>query len=339
MIVLILPPLMLTFLYRSARVVQITYEWETIMNLKTFFSGVLALTAVSAFADEGTMMVKVGGEELIAYQSKPMTNPKGGDKFFGSDFIHPLKTPSGFVVTGMQPDDHLHHFGLWWPWKYVEIDGRKILCWELQQGDGIIRAQGGELTPDGFTSKSVYVDRKNKDGERTIINETVNAKVSKIYETPAKGYNLDIEIVHETAIDVPITVTTYRYSGFCLRGTEEWNKDNSTVITSEGKDYSKSNFTRAKWVRIQGDAGNGRSAGVLMMSNPGNRDFPELLRTWDPKTHNGSVFVNFNTVEEKPWVFEPGKKYTRNFRVFVYDGELSLEDAEELWKEYSKGVK
>lgn len=292
------------------------------------------LLSEATFASQGVLNIKVGGKDLISYQSRPMTNPKGGDKFFGSDFLHPLKTPSGFIVTGMQPDDHLHHFGLWWPWKYIEVEGRKILFWELQKGDGIIEAQGGELTTDGFTSKSIYIDRKCPDGPRTVLNETLKIKVSDLIENPVKGYNLDFEIIHQTAGE-KVTVTKYRYSGFCLRGTEHWNKDNSTVITSEGKDYSQSNFTRARWVRIEGDAGNGRTAGVLMMTNPENHDYPELLRTWNPKMYNGAVFVNFNTVQETPWEFLPGKKYTRKFRVFIYDGSLSTEDAEKMWKSYS----
>ena len=138
-------------------------------------------------------------------------------------------------------------------------------------------------------------------------------------------------------MDKTVTVTTYRYSGFCLRGTPHWNKDNCSVLTSAGKSYEDSNFTRAKWVKIEGDAGNGRTTGVLMMSHPENRDHPELLRTWNPKTANGAVFVNFNTVQEKPWVLNPGKKYIRNFRVFVYDGALSVEQAEKMWQKYGAG--
>jgi hypothetical protein len=284
-------------------------------------------------------MVKVDGKDLIAYQVKPMSHPKGGDKFSGSNFIHPLKTPSGFVVTDLQPSDHLHHFGLWWPWKYIEVDGRKILCWELQNGDGVIQAQEGESAADGFSAKSIYVDRKAEGGPHTVLNETLTAKVSKVAEQSYDGYNLDMEIVHEVAIDKPVTVTKYRYSGFSLRGTPLWNKDNCIVVTSEGKAYDKSNFTRAKWVRVEGDAGNGRRAGILMMSHPGNQDHPELLRTWDPKTQNGAVFVNFNTVQAKPWIFQPGKQYIRNYRVCVYDGKLSTEDAEKMWTKYASDVK
>jgi hypothetical protein len=295
----------------------------------------LACLAAGA-GEEEILKIKVGGKDLVSYQAKPMSKPKGGDKFPGSNFIHPLKTPAGFVVTDLQPGDHLHHFGLWWPWKYVETGGRKVLCWELQKGDGLIQAKQSRTTEKGFTTRSVYIDRKAKGGPAILLNETLNVTVSDITDKPAEGYYLDMEIIHEVAGDKPITVTKYRYSGFSLRGAPSWNKDNSSVVTSEGKDYDASNFTRAKWVLVQGAAGEGKSAGVLMMSRPDNRDHPEKLRTWNSKTHNGSIFVNFNTVQDKPWVFEPGRKYARNFRVFVYDGKVSAEQAEQLWKEYAK---
>jgi len=296
-------------------------------------AGLVGFTAVA----EERLVVKVDDKVLITYQAEPMSNPKGGDKFAGSNFIHPLKTPSGFVVTDLQPSDHLHHFGLWWPWKYIEVDGRKVLCWELQKQDGIIQAQGAKRTAEGFSSKSIYVDRKASGGPVTLLNETLNARVSSIMDKPAKGYNLDLEIIHEVAVDKPLTVSKYRYSGFSIRGTPLWNKDNSTVVTSEGIAYDKSNSTRARWVRIEGAATEGRTAGLLMMSHTGNQDHPEMLRTWNPRMMKGAVFVNFNTVQVKPWIFKPGIKYIRNFRVFVYDGKLSVEKSEQLWKKYVGG--
>ncbi len=307
---------------------------------KMVFTGLLLAWACRCHAaDEGQLTVKVDGRELITYQQAPMTAPKGGDKFKASNFFHPLKTPAGFVVTDLQPGDHMHHLGLWWPWKHVEVEGRKILCWEMQSGDGIIQAQGGERTPEGFTARSIYVDRKAEGGPRTVLNETLNVRLSAIVSKPATGYSMDMEIVHEPAIDKSVTVTVYRYSGFALRGTPHWNRDNSTVVTSEGKDYSQSNFTRARWLKVEGTAAAEAKAGVLLMSHPGNQDHPELLRTWDPKTHNGAIFVNFNTVQSKPWVLEPGQRYARNYRVFVYDGELSAGDAETMWREYAAGAK
>lgn len=277
----------------------------------------------------------VDGKALLSYQSRPMSHPKGGDTFKGSNFIHPLKTPSGFVVTDLQPDDHLHHFGLWWPWKYIETEGRNVLCWELQRGDGIIEARESHVTPSGFTAESVYIDRKAPGGPDILLNETLQVSTSEIVLHPARGYFVDVGIVNEVAGDKSLMISKYRYSGFSLRGTPVWNRDNSTVLTSEGKAYSASNTTRARWVRIEGKTSHDATAGVIMMSRPDNHDHPERLRTWDPGTHNGAIFVNFNTVQDTSWLFEPGKTYTRHYRLFVYDGAVSAAQAEACWKTYS----
>lgn len=292
------------------------------------------LLAPTAMAEE-RLPVNVNGKPLVSYQAAPMSKPKSGPKFKGSNFIHPLKTPSGFVVTDNQPSDHPHHFGLWWPWKYIESDGVKVLCWELQKGDGIIETR--ECTPidNGFRSKSVYIARKAPGGPRTLLHETTTVIASAVVDKPARGYFLDLEIKNRTAGDKPVTVTAYRYSGFSLRGTSEWKKHNSTILTSEGKTRDEANFTRGRWVRVQGETGNGKRAGVILMSRPDNHAHPEKLRTWD-KQHGGSAFINFNTVMDEPWVFQPGKDYTRNYRLFVYDGEVSATQAEALWREYVK---
>jgi len=299
-----------------------------------------ALFTACTFAGE-TLSVKVDGKDLVTYQAKPLSNPVGGDKFKGSNFIHPLKTPSGFTVTEANPKSHhQHHFGLWWPWKYVVVDGRKVLCWELQKEDGLIQAKQSQPTADGFTSKSVYIDRKAPGGPKTIINETLAVKVSKLVATPAKGYTLDLTITHEVVGDKPLEILKYRYSGFAIRGTDKWAQYKTTVLTSEGKldqgpkvkgKGDVTNFTRGKWVRVEGPGDTG-PAGFVMMSHPANHDHPEKLRTWG----NREIFINFNTVQDKSWIFEPGKKYTRNYRLFVYDGKVTAEQAEALWKKYAE---
>jgi len=124
-------------------------------------------------AREGAVALSIDGKALVHYQAHPVQNPKGGGRFKGSNFIHPLKTPSGFVLTQIRPLDHRHHFGLWWPWKYVATEGRKVLFWELQKGDGIVQAQGASRTEDGLAATSVYLDRKAPGGPRILLTETV----------------------------------------------------------------------------------------------------------------------------------------------------------------------
>ncbi len=297
------------------------------------FQGLLLVGVVTAGAEE-PVGIAVDGQERVFYQAEPLVHPRGGERFKGSNFIHPLQTPSGFVVTDCQPADHPHHFGLWWPWKYIKIDSRKILCWELQQGDGLIRAVRYEPITQGLRTESVYLDRQAPGGPLERLRETTRITTSSLVEQPAPGYFLSLEIVHRCAGDEAVEVVPYRYSGFTLRGTASWNKANSIILTSEGQDRDTANFTRARWVMAQGATNHGGRAGVLLMSRPDNHRHPEKVRTWD-KQHGGAVFINFNPVMDDAWLFEPGKRYARNYRVFVYDGSLTPEQAEALWQDYA----
>ncbi|MGB0369996.1 MAG: PmoA family protein [Opitutales bacterium] len=307
------------------------------MSPRCYLAALLAVLLVAeTAANDGLLSIDVDGQALVSYQAKPLVNPEGGKHFNGSNFIHPLKTPSGFVVTDLQPSDHRHHFGLWWPWKFVEVEGRKILCWELQQRDGIVRAVESRVTEKGFFALSEYLDRKAPEGPRRLLTEQLDVSVVRDFNDTVDGYLLNLGIVQAPTVDTPVTVFNYRYSGFSLRGTPFWNKENSTVLTSEGLSYDKADGSRARWVRIQGLTDTGSTAGILLMTHPNNFDYPELLRTWNSKRRNGAIFVNMNSVQERSWVLEPQKEYRRNYGVFVYDGSLSADAAEAVWTAYER---
>ncbi len=278
--------------------------------------------------------IPVAGRDLVAYQAAPLLEPRGGEAFAGSNFIHPLKTPSGFTVTASQPGDHPHHFGLWWPWKYIQHEDRRILCWELQGGKGIVRAISNEPTPSGLLTHSVFIDREAPGGPQVRLNETTEISVSDIQQEPVTGYFLDLTISHEVAGEEPITINQFRYSGLGYRGTSHWDIENSTLLTSAGEGREGANGSRAKWVRIEGSNDKGGQAGVLLMTHPDNHSYPENIRTWNQQ-HNGSIFVNFNPVMQEDWIFQPGETYTRNYRLFVYDGSLSPAEADRLQQSYA----
>ncbi len=302
-------------------------------------AGVASLTAAAsaATATPGLVPIEVDGAELVYFQAKPLEDPTGGPKFQGSDFIHPLKTPSGFVVTESQPGDHPHHFGLWWPWKFAQQEGgKRALYWELQRGQGRIETRAHERIPGGLIAESVYLDRTGS-GEPTVaLNETTRIQASPTVAVGrANGYVLHIAINQTVAGDAPVTINQYRYSGFALRGASAWNRNTSHILTSEGADRDAANFTQARWVRVEGEAGEGRTAGVLMMSHPENHNHPEKLRTWD-KQHDGMIFINFNTVADASWVLQPEQTYQRQYGLFVYDGTLADTEAEYLWQRYAQ---
>ena len=104
--------------------------------------GALAMASLPAGATgkwtvaerDGRLEARRGETLMLAWQKTPLEKPAGGNKFAASAFLHPLCTPAGFQWTTIQPPDHLHHLGLWWPWKFIEVDGARYNCWEIQEG-------------------------------------------------------------------------------------------------------------------------------------------------------------------------------------------------------------
>lgn len=286
---------------------------------------------------DGRLEALHGDTVIFGWQEKPLAKPAGGAKFAGSAFVHPLRTPSGFEVTTIQPADHLHHFGLWWPWKYIETGGQKYNCWEIQEGQG------------AHTATTVKTLRQSPNpkwelGSVTVIKKPGAEPVAAIRETAEVALEirddatvLDISI-RQKAADAAVKIVEYRYSGFSWRGPESWNKTNSSMTTSDGKDRDHANGTAARWVVVSGPTPTG-SASVLMMSAASaTAGTPEKLRVWDSTNHNGSPFANFNPVMEKPLPLDEAHPAVshRKYRVIAADHTIDAAAAETEWKNWTK---
>ena len=301
---------------------------------------VLSGTAAAEQAGKWTTLEKDGrfeanynGTLMLGWQAAPLAKPVGGEKFAGSAFLHPLRTPAGFEWTTIQPDDHKHHFGLWWPWKYIEVDGTKYNCWEIQEGQGAHVAKGARTLSGGpdklewdFLNETVI--KKPGAAPLTAIHETAKLAVSVREDAQV----LDISI-RQKAAGSPVKIMEYRYSGFSWRGPASWNKDNSTMTTSAGKGRDDANGTTARWLMVSGPTPNG-SASVLMMSAA---ETPEKLRVWDHTAHNGAPFANFNPVMDKPLPLDEAHPQVsmRKYRVIAADHVITAAEAEAEWKKWT----
>ena len=66
---------------------------------------------------DAAVTVTKDDKTVLVYHKAEAPPPDGADPIFRrSGFIHPLCTPSGKAVTGIHPDDHVHHVGLWGAW-------------------------------------------------------------------------------------------------------------------------------------------------------------------------------------------------------------------------------
>lgn len=302
----------------------------------------LPLTAADAPAwssteSNGKIETTHHGKTLLTWQLKPIENPVGGPQFAGSAFLHPLRTPAGFEWTGCQPDDHKHHFGLWWPWKYIEVDGSKANTWEVQEGHGAHVARSAESVPNiqdgiGWIFHNQTELRSKENPAKPVIDETAHVTTRIVGDAQI----IDVEL-RQKAIGSPVKIVEYRYSGFSWRGTSAWNKDNSTMTTSEGLDRDTANGKTARWVMVSGTTPQGKATVLLMSAATQLAGTPEQLRVWDSKAANGTPFVNFNPVMEKPLPLDDAHPAVshRKYRVIAADHIISPEEAESEWKKWT----
>ncbi|HLT75020.1 MAG TPA: PmoA family protein [Ohtaekwangia sp.] len=286
---------------------------------------------------DGDLVISSGGKNLLQYRYETMYPPAGVDSVFKrSAFIHPLWSPHGQVLTRIQPPDHYHHYGIWNPWTHILFDGDTVDLWNLNRKHGTVRFAGFKAIEQGpvFSSYSALHEHVvfKKGGEEVIMNEI---QTITVYTPEENAYIVDIDIEMRCATNKPVTLLEYRYAGLGWRTTEQWDNQNSTVLTSEGNSRKNADGSRARWCLVQGEV-DGVNAGVLMMSSPANYNHPEPLRIWPENQYKrGDMFANFNPTKDRDWVLEPGKPYKLTYRLLVFNGNFDEEMSEAAWNNFA----
>ncbi len=295
---------------------------------------------IKAVADNGFLTISNSSNHLLRYNYKTIYPPKGVDTVYKrSGFIHPLWSPRGQELTRINAPDHYHHWGLWNPWTEVLFEKDTVDFWNLARKQGTVRFANFVSTTSGnvfagFKALHQHVVFKKDGSEKVAINEVQSVK---IYQ-PANNQNYyiaDVTIQLNCATESPVLLLEYRYGGLGIRATQEWNKDNSEVITSEGKNRKEADGSTARWCMVQG-ATNGDHAGLIMMSYPTNYNYPEPLRVWpEDMNKRGDVFLNFSPTKNMNWLLIPGKEYFLKYRLLVFNDKFSNEKAEAAWQNFA----
>jgi hypothetical protein len=307
--------------------------YELVKAAPPKYSGIVAATM-----EDGILRIHSGNKNLLQYNFKTVYPPQGIDTAYKrSAFVHPLWTPTGKVLTRIQPPDHYHHYGIWNPWTHVLFEGDTVDFWNIRGKKGTVRF--GKFV--SITEGPVYAEYQalhehvafKKGTEKVALNELQTVRVYKP-ENNQDNYIVDITIQLNCASSSPFLILEYRYAGLGWRATEKWNKDNSEVLTSEGKTRKGADGTTARWAIIQGSLDN-EFGGAVMMSYPSNYNHPEPLRIWPEDSNGGEMFAIFAPTKTKDWLLEPGKTYVLKYRFTVFSGRYTKEKAERGWQYYS----
>jgi hypothetical protein len=288
---------------------------------------------------------------VLRYNPRVVPAPEGKSKLYDRGaFIHPLWSPrgkvpkvgvpltEGNVLTDIHPADHIHHFGIWMAWTETEFEGSKVDFWNLNKGEGTVRfvkllsTMSGSVY-GGFQSEHDHVALKTAQGEKVVLKEVWDVRVYNV-GGPEKGYWLiDFKSTQRCASSSPLKQLEYRYGGLGFRGPPQWKGPNSAYLTSEGKNRENGHGTRARWCDMSGCI-DLQWEGLTMMSHPGNFRHPEPMRIWlEPDNY---IFFNFAPSQAGDWVMEPGQDYIFQYRLYVHEGKVNVEDIERVWHDYAE---
>jgi hypothetical protein len=301
--------------------------------------------AVTTELSTKALILSRNNQKILQYNVAEVFPPDTVNAIYKrSAFIHPLSSPSGNVLTRINAPDHWHHFGIWNPWTKTHFEGHSTDFWNLAEGQGTVRFAGFNSLISGpvfggFKVRQEHVDFQCKGGDKVAINEVWEVRIWNIgsYEG-VKIWLWDLTTTLNCASASPITLAVYRYGGgIGFRASEEWTSKNSWVLTSEGKVRKDADGSRARWCDVGGEfSGNGTS-GILFMSSPSNREYPEPMRVWPETANNGrgDLFFEFCPIRYKSWILLPGNEYVLKYRMLVYDGKIDPRAAERIWNDFA----
>ena len=304
----------------------------------------VAKNVITTELNSRLLVIKNSNQKVIQYNIAENFPPDTISELYKrSGFIHPLWSPSGNVLTRINAPDHWHHMGIWNPWTKTHFEGHSTDFWNLMEGQGTVRFAGFNSLISGpvyggFKVRQEHVDFQCKGGDKVAMNEVWDVRVWNVGAYGGeKVWLWDLTSTLNCASASPITLEAYRYGGgIGYRATDEWNADNSWVLTSEGKARKDADGTRARWCDVGGQFVGKGTSGILFMSHPSNREYPEPMRVWPENTNgHGDVYFEFCPIRDKSWELKPGNDYVLKYRMLVYDGKIDAQIAEQIWKDFT----
>ena len=297
--------------------------------------------------NQNFMVLKKEKKPVLSYRYAPGPSPDGGfDRYARNAYIHPLYTPSGNVLSRIEPiTDHDHHYGIWNPWKKVRFNGRTVDFFGLDNsnppGEGNVRfsefvSEVSGPVYSGFQALHRHVDMSV---DTNIMHELWDIRAWNVMINNQEVFLWDLTTTLNCATDKPVMLDQYRYGGgIAFRATKDWKGDNTRVLTSEGKIRKDADGTKARWCIIWANVEGETPSGILFMSNPSNREYPEPMRVWPSNSNDGrgDVFFEFCPIRHNSWKLAPGKLYTLKYRMMVFDGKFpDRKEAEEVWNDFA----
>lgn len=297
---------------------------------------------MTAVETDKTIEIRHEGATFLTYHKAEVSPPEGADPAYKrSGFIHPVKTPQGAIVTGIHPSDHYHHLGLWHAWVKTKHDGEFVDFWNLKAKTGrvafrkTVSVTGGNDVA-GFVVEQDHIAYKGEEKRPVVVLHEVFTVRARLVDG---AFEIDYETVQKNVSDHDLELPAYRYGGpIAYRAPHHWKNGNSNYLSSEGKTRVDGHTTRSRWISMWGpsvDEDGSSPASLTIMGYPGNRDAPQRMRVWPPKTNDGAIFFNYVPAQEHAMSIRSGESSVMKYRIVVSDSQSDPDSINTRWSRYT----
>lgn len=301
-----------------------------------------ALVAMEKPAEDNALAEEKGGDIALNVGKRPVADFVGKRTelpradippiYLRGGYLHPLRTPTGNIVTDDYPANHIHHHGVWTAWTSTVFQGRKPDFWNMGEGKGKVDCKEIGFSWSGPVHTGLEAENEYTDltgGEPVVaLNEIWTVKT---YAVSAKFHLLELAFEHTMAGDDDLKLPEFRYGGLGIRGAAAWDGlGKADFLTSEGlTDRDQANGKPARWIAMSGAAGEGK-AGIAILGHPENFRAPQPIRI-----HPQEPFISFAPQMVGDMEIAHDKAYRSEYRFVTFDGAPDKQLLERLWNDYA----
>jgi hypothetical protein len=238
--------------------------------------------------------------------------------------VHPLATPSGRVLTTVEPEDHPWHRALWFTIKYVNGEN----FWEEYDAYGVLRHRDPE------TLTWIRPDK-----ESVAVTETRRLTHVELGDGAyAIDWESSLDFTTDSLVDRTEFTTWGGYGGLSFRGRPDWT--DTRLLADDGTEHERLIGVPGRWVDLSGTV-EGGEAGVAFLDHPDNPRHPvpwyASTRAATYGDQGWSNFCNAAFLFHEPLSVTAAEPLRFRYRVAVHDGVWDTDRVEAAWQDWTGG--
>jgi hypothetical protein len=270
--------------------------------------------------------VAVYHNSVVAYADSKASNSTGTTApwYDRSGFVHPLRTPSGRIVTAAFPADHRHQHALMFAWTSSRVGDRKVDFWNSHKRQGHVEhVRTISRSPTQLVASLRHVD------DTVSPSKIILEEVWRLETRPHPDVHiLDLRSEQSLVSDESFVIEKYHYGALCVRGSDQWS-GNVSMLTSESKTIANGNHTRPRWVAMFGEVDNA-ICGIAAINHPANFRYPQHTRL-----HPTMPYFSFFPAVDASFEIAAGEVYRSRFRFVAFDGKPDTELLDSLSDDFA----